>query len=58
MKNASARKVVALMLLVLGSTNVFGWSAEGHQTVADIAQQILTQSGQFAPVHALLGNLT
>lgn len=58
MKKARARTFAGLMLVVLGSIHVFGWSAEGHQTVADIAQQLLTQSGQFGPVQAILGNLT
>jgi hypothetical protein len=58
MKKASPRRLLVLALVMLGSANVFGWSAEGHQTVADIAQQILVQSGQFAPVQAILGNLT
>src|SRR5215813_14576993 len=52
------RRVVSWIVIVLGSANLFGWSAEGHQAVATIAQQILTQSGQFAPVQAILGNLT
>jgi nuclease S1 len=52
------RKIIALVVIVLGSANLFGWSAEGHQAVADIAQQLLTQSGLFAPVQAILGNLT
>src|SRR5215467_14600874 len=53
------RRVVMLIVFVLGSANLFGfWSAEGHQTVATIAQNLLTQSGQFAPVQAILGNLT
>ena len=58
MKQIRPRRFMALMLLVLSSVNLFGWSTEGHQTVADIAQQILTQSGQFGPVQAILGNLT
>jgi len=52
------RRVIALIVIVLGSANLFGWSAEGHEAVATIAQQILTQSGQFGPVQAILGNLT
>jgi hypothetical protein len=52
------RKVAAMAAIVLASANLFGWSAEGHQAIADIAQQILTQNGQFAPVQAILGNLT
>lgn len=58
MRKARASASLALMLVILGSVNLFGWSAEGHQTVADIAQQLLTQSGQMAPVQAILGNLT
>ena len=52
------RRLIALSVIVLASANLFGWSAEGHETVADIAQQLLTQSGQFAPVQAILGSLT
>jgi hypothetical protein len=52
------RRILTLVVIVLSSANLFGWSAEGHETVANIAQQILTQSGQFAPVQAILGNLT
>lgn len=55
---ARARKLVAMIVIVLSSANLFGWSAEGHQAVADIAQNILTQEGKFAPVQAILGNLT
>ena len=58
MKMQRFRRVVALFVIVLGSANLFGWSAEGHEAVADIAQNLLTQSGQFAPVQAILGNLT
>lgn len=55
---AVARKALGLLVIVLGSANLFGWSAEGHQAVADIAQNLLIQSGQFAPVQAILGTLT
>jgi hypothetical protein len=58
MNKQAIRKIVALVVIVLGSANLFGWSAEGHETVADIAQQLLTASGQFAPVQAILGSLT
>jgi len=52
------RRLIALFVIVLGSANLFGWSAEGHEAVADIAQNLLTQSGQYAPVQAILGTLT
>ncbi len=58
MKKIGFRRLIALAVIVLGSANLFGWSAEGHETVANIAQALLTQSGQFAPVQAILGNLT
>ena len=58
MKKFGFRRLIALVVIVLGSANLFGWSAEGHETVANIAQQLLTASGQFAPVQAILGNLT
>ena len=35
-------RVVGLAAIVLGSANLFGWSAEGHEAVANIAQQLLT----------------
>lgn len=58
MKKKGVRRIIALVVIVLGSANLFGWSAEGHETVADIAQNLLTASGQFAPVQAILGSLT
>src|SRR5215467_11001833 len=58
MKKTSLRKIAALAEIVLASATFFGWSAEGHEAIADIAQQILTQNGQFARVQAILGNLT
>jgi nuclease S1 len=57
-KKSRLRKWAALSAVVLLSAALFGWSAEGHQAVADIATNLLTQSGQFAPVQAILGNLT
>src|SRR6202000_669572 len=57
-KKMGIRKIIAMFVIVLGSANLFGWSAEGHETVADIAQNLLTASGQFAPVQAILGSLT
>jgi hypothetical protein len=58
MKIQKFRRLIALVVIVLGSANLFGWSAEGHEAVADIAQNLLTASGQFAPVQAILGSLT
>jgi hypothetical protein len=58
MKKVRLRKLVALSAVVLMSAALFGWSAEGHQAVANIATQLLTQSGHMAPVQAILGNLT
>jgi hypothetical protein len=58
MKKAHLRKLVAAAALALTSVWLFAWSVEGHQTVATIAQQLLTQSGKFAPVQTILGNLT
>ncbi len=58
MTKARIRSVLALVAIVLGSANLFGWSVEGHQAIATIAQNLLTQAGQFAPVQALLGSLT
>jgi len=57
MKKARLRKLVAMAALALTSVWLFAWSAEGHQTVANIAQQLLVQSGKFAPVQTILGNL-
>jgi hypothetical protein len=36
MKKKGFRKVIALAVIVLGSANLFGWSAEGHEAVATI----------------------
>jgi len=58
MRKASVSAAAILALVMLGSTNLFGWSAEGHQTVGVIATQILTQQGKFGAVQAILGNLT
>jgi hypothetical protein len=53
------RKIVlAACVIGLGASALFAWSAEGHRTVAIIAQQLLQQSGQFGPVQALLGDLS
>src|SRR5262245_4085270 len=57
-KKARLRKLTALAVLALTSVGLVAWSAEGHQAVANIAQQLLMQSGQFAPVQDILGNLT
>lgn len=52
-------KVIVLAVFTgLWVNNLFAWSAEGHRTVAIIAQQLLQQSGQFAAVQSLLGNLS
>ena len=36
----------------------WGWSAEGHRAVADIAESILMRSGKYGAVKAILGDLT
>src|ERR1700756_483345 len=53
-------RAVLVTVLMASSCHLslYGWSAEGHRAVAIIAQQLLQQSGQFASIQSLLGNLS
>ena len=50
-------KIIVGVLLLSGPL-AWGWSAEGHRAVANIAEAVLRQSGHYAAVQAILGNLT
>jgi len=58
MKKARLRKLVAMAALALTSVWLFAWSAKDIKQSANIAQQLLVQSGKFAPVQTILGNLS
>ncbi|HEY9127467.1 MAG TPA: S1/P1 nuclease [Acidobacteriaceae bacterium] len=49
---------LCILALVLSPMHAFAWSAEGHQAVAIIAENQLRNSGQFARISALLGDLS
>jgi hypothetical protein len=58
MKRKSALSLLMLAVVAFVNPRLYGWSVEAHQAIGDIAQDLLTQSGQFGPVQAILGNLT
>lgn len=56
-RGLAVRLSVLLAVVLLPILLAFSWSAEGHRAVADIAEQVLKQFGNYDAVQALLGNL-
>lgn len=60
--NAGMKLIVRLAVLIpaelLFNVLGFSWSAEGHRAVADIAEQVPRQSGQYGRCNRSLGSMT
>jgi nuclease S1 len=54
----SALTIITLAVLFSSSIRTSAWSAEGHQTIALIAEAQLKAAGQYARVSTLLGTLS
>jgi hypothetical protein len=50
--------IITLLALLSSTIRTSAWSAEGHQTIALIAEAQLKAAGQYARVSSLLGTLT